>query len=88
MNSRSPSAPISTKASEVRVGWLWRPTPEVSTPSDSSARRMKSPKRSSPTLPTKAASEPSREAATATFAGAPPGLATNPSSTSESSSPL
>ena len=80
---RSPRRPA-------RCGWAgcWRPTPEVSTPSDSSARRMKSPKRSSPTLPTKAASEPSLEAATATFAGAPPGLATNPSSTSESSSPL
>ena len=44
---------------------------------------MKSPNRSSPTLPTNPASTPSLAAATATFAGAPPGRAVNGSSTSD-----
>jgi hypothetical protein len=44
---------------------------------------MKSPKRSSPSFPTNPASAPSLAAATATFAGAPPGRAVNDSSTSE-----
>ena len=44
---------------------------------------MKSPKRSSPSLPTNPACAPSLAAATATFAGAPPGRAVKGSSTSE-----
>ena len=81
MNSRSPSSDTSTNASVVRVGGDSRRIAEVSTPDALRASRRKSPKRSSPTLPTNADSTPSRAAATATFAGAPPGRAVNGNST-------
>jgi hypothetical protein len=83
VNSLSPSSDTSTNASVVRVGGGWRKTAEVSTPTASRARRMNSPKRSSPNLPTNAVSAPSLAAATATLAGAPPGRAVKGSSTSE-----
>ena len=53
----------------------WRPA--WSTPFSSSTPRRYAPKPSLPTLPMKAVLQPSRAAATATLAGAPPGLAAN-----------
>ncbi len=69
--SRSPDWERVTKASIVRA-CLENETARVSTPNPDSAAASPRPKGSSPTLPIKPASFPSRESPAATLAGAPP----------------